>query len=88
MNAIRNEIVSLFKSSLHKDSKFYEQDLADFKRTLAGKSESEAKEQLARLRALSGLDAAFNNTVSKEMDKLDKSGMFSMHNMKPTNALD
>jgi len=88
MENLKAQLLNEFKKSLNADSKWFNEDMENFKSRLNGQSENELKRQLGNLVALNGGSAKFNKEVNDHLKELDKAGMFEMGNMSPLNALD
>jgi hypothetical protein len=82
------ELTNLYKKSLNSSSKFYTQDVADFKKRAETKTEAQLRQQLANMKCIMGMDSKVNKIVNTEVKRMDKAGMFKVGNMKPVNALD
>lgn len=76
-----------FEKTLDVNSKWYLQDLADFKKRAAYSDLKKLPQQLANLQALNNSKSSFTKTVNKEIKKLDAAGMFIAENLNPKNAL-
>lgn len=80
--------VELYKLTLNTNSKFYADDVRDFKANISGLSETQINEKISRLNAITSNKSTFNKSVEKEMRKMDNAGMFNVSSMAPKNALD
>jgi hypothetical protein len=80
------QAVKLYKKSLNPKSKWFNQDVTDFKSQLENKSIAELKEQVSRLSVYDS--SKFKKDANKEVSKLNKGGMFDISNMSGKNALD
>ena len=69
-----------------KPSKWLEQDKKDYIAFLNRKSDEELNQTFNNLSALNS--DRFEHKVNKELDKMDKSGLFNISKMTPFNALD
>lgn len=88
INTLRKEIIGLHTKTLNPKSKWYAQDLADFRAVLSTKTEAEMRQQLANMRGIAGLDKGLNKILEAEEKRMAKAGMYDLGNMKPENALD
>ena len=82
------QIIRLYTASQNAKSKWFAQDLADFKLAISLRTDKELKQQLANLNALAGNDSRFNRICDKEEKRMQRAGMYDLGNMKPKNALD
>mgnify|MGYP001768575897 CR=1 FL=1 len=83
-----NQVVASFKKSLNPNSKWYAQDLADFKARVSQLSVKELQEKAERLGAFYNPNSLLNRTANAEIKRMSKGGMFNVGNMKPENCLD
>ena len=82
------EAVEIYAGTLNPNSKFYNEDLQNFKRGISAKSEEEIKLHIDRLIQFSNPKSQFNLSADKEVRKMDKGGMYDVNRLKPINALD
>lgn len=80
------EAIQAFKLTLNPESKFYNQDIIEFKNAISKKSAQDIKDHINRLKSYSS--KYFEKKVNKELSKLDKQGMFNIKNFSPDNCLD
>jgi len=83
-----DKVIEAYKETLNPSSKWYEDDVNDFKRKISHKTEAELQQQLANILAISGKNQKFNSIVNKEINRMNKGGMFNVNAMKPINGLD
>jgi hypothetical protein len=69
-----------------KSSKWYLSDKMDFQSKLRMLDVAELKYKLNQLSSLNSIN--FEKKVNKEINKLDKAGMFNLGNMSPVHQLD
>jgi uncharacterized heparinase superfamily protein len=84
-NRLIEELTQEFKRTLNPASKFIAEDIANFKRIAASKTEKELREQLNRMQYMNG--GKFDRDCKKIVSKLDRGGMYEIKNMNPLNAL-
>ncbi len=77
-----------FEQTLSIASKWYDEDLANFKKGIALKTDQELETTVSRLRCLNGKNPSFNGMIAKELAFLEQGGMFDLNNAKPENCLD
>ncbi len=73
-----NNCIAAYKKTLKQDSKFFAQDVENFTHEIQKKNVRELVEHLERLEYYQS--KAFESVVNKEVNKLQKGGMF---NIKP-----
>ena len=83
-----DKVIEAYKETLNPSSKWYEDDLNDFKCRISHKTESELMQQLANILAVSGKDKRVNSIVNNEINRMSRGGMFNVNTMKPINGLD
>ena len=83
-----NQLVANFKRTLNPSSKWFAQDVADFKANVSRLSVKELEQKLGRFNAMNDEKSTFNKAVKKEVRLMDKSGLFNVSNMKPANCMD
>lgn len=86
LTAIQKERVEQFKKTLNKNSKFYNEDLQNFIDNISKESAKQSKISLSRVGSYS--TKQFQSKVNKEIEKMDKSGMFNVKKMHALNSLD
>ena len=84
--AMKKALISNHQSKLNKDSKWYHEDVADFKNNLNKVSDSRVKEMYRNMVAFNS--PSFEKWVEQEEGKMLKAGLFDMKNLKPQNCLD
>jgi len=82
------EVYALYKGSLNAKSKWYADDLSDFRALLQTKTVEQLKQQIANMRGIMGLDEQLNRVLSAEEKRMERAGMYDLGKMKPENALD
>lgn len=82
------KLVSLYKLRLNPQSKFYTQDIQEYKERLSFDNVTELKRKLSNLESYSNEKSSFNKTVKKEISKMDKNGLFDINKIKSKNMLD
>jgi hypothetical protein len=80
-----SQAVALYKKTLNPNSKWFSQDVEDFKNQLAKESVSVIKEKISRLSVYDS--KAFKKEIDKHISVLGKGGMFDVKNMDGKNAL-
>ena len=80
------ELLAEYRKSLNPSSKWFTQDIQEFKEKVSELRTSEVAERLRNRRAFNS--PAFEKLVAKEEAKLNKAGMYDIGNMRPENALD
>jgi len=83
---MKTALINDCKNRLNKNSKWYSEDVADFKSNLNKVSDSRIKEMYSNIVAFNS--KSFEKFVEKEERKLLKAGMYNMNNLKPQNCLD
>ena len=83
---MKTGLINDCKNRLNKNSKWYNDDVADFKSNLNKCSDSRIKEMYSNSIAFDS--KSFEKFVEKEERKLLKAGMYNMSNLKPQNCLD
>lgn len=78
--------IQLFTNTLDKRSKFYSQDLADFKTKINSVSFEQLQSSVNNMSYMASKKSDLD--FDRETRKLDKAGMFNIGNMKSINALD
>lgn len=86
LTKIQKERVEQFKKTLNKTSKFYNEDLQNFIDNVLNESVAQSKETLSRIGSYS--DKSQQKQVEKEIEKMDKAGMFNPSKMHILNSLD
>lgn len=86
LTPIQKERVAAYKKSLNTNSKFYEQDVADFIRNVKNETPAKSATMLGNQKWLNSEES--ERYVNHEVGKLDRAGMFNINRMKPKNALD
>lgn len=81
-----NESVRLFTNTLDKKSKWYNQDLTDFKQRIQCASIEQIKASINNMSYAQSEKSEID--FNKETRRLEKAGMFNISNMKHINALD
>ena len=87
-NSLVNQLVANFKKTLNPSSKWFAQDVADFKANVLRLSVKELEQKLGRFAALNDEKSTLNKVVRKEVKLMDKSGLFNVSNMKLANCMD
>lgn len=87
-SSLVNQLVANFKKTLNPSSKWFAQDVADFKANVSRLSVKELEQKLGRFTALNDEKSTFNKTVKAEVKLMDKSGLFNVSSMKLENCLD
>ena len=87
-NSLVNQLVSNFKKTLNSTSKWFAQDVADFKANVSSLSVKELEQKLSRFTAMTDEKSTFNKVVKKEVSLMNNSGLFNVSNMKAVNCLD
>lgn len=82
------ELLEQRKKSLNKNSKWYSQDIADYKENISKLSVKDLESRLEMFNAFSDPKSQFNKMANAEMKLMNKGGMYNIGNMKPTNCLD
>ena len=82
---LKLKLIREYKKSLDKNSKWFNSDLENYKEGLKGKSSLQLKRMLDNIICLNGGNNEFNKEIEKEINKLDKAGMFNTSNMNPRN---
>ena len=83
-----NQLVENFKTMLNPQSKFYKEDLANFKEKVSTLSVNELKERVGRMNAMNDENSEFNRAVRRETKRMEAAGMFDVGKMKQDNAID
>lgn len=78
--------IELFTKTLDKKSKFYQQDITDFKNRIQSASAQQLEQSINNMSYMASKKSDID--FERETRKLDKAGMFNIGNMKPINALD
>lgn len=86
LTAIQKERVEQYKKTLNKNSKFYNEDLQNFISNITKETASKSKSCLSRVGSYS--DKKEQSKIKKEIEKMDKSGMFDIKKMHAANSLD
>ena len=73
---------------MNKGSKWYKEDMQSFILSIENKSLIELKHMYNNLYCLGGKSSGFNSFISRELNELDKGGMFNVNNCKAVNCLD
>jgi hypothetical protein len=87
-NSLITQLVATFKRTLNPSSKWFNQDVADFKANVSRLSVKELENKLGRFTALNDEKSSFNKSVKKEVKLMEREGMFNVSNIKPNNCLD
>jgi hypothetical protein len=87
-SSLISQLVANYKKTLNTSSKWFAQDLADFKANVSRLSVKELEVKLGRLTSLNDENSSFNKKVKKEVSLLNRGGMFDMSKMKAANCLD
>lgn len=82
------QLIEKYKKSLNQKSKWYSEDVKQYKKAISELSVDELNRKLGNISALVDNDSKFNRAVRKEITKLDNAGMYNISGMKPGNALD
>ena len=72
---VEQQLVAIYESSLNKESKWYQEDLANYKSNIARITPEEQQHLLNNIKALNS--KVFENFVNREVNKMDKAGMYS-----------
>ena len=83
-----NELVANFKKTLKPSSKWFAQDVEDFKSNVEKLSVDELQIRWGNMNAMRNENSSFNKAIRAEEKKMLKSGMFNVGCMKPENCLD
>lgn len=86
LTAAQQERVRLFKATLNKSSKWYNQDLNDFISNVSKEDAAKSNELIGRMTYMRS--AKFEKEIAKEENRMLKAGLYETGNMTPTNALD
>lgn len=78
--------IELFTKTLDKKSKFYSQDISDFKIRIQSTSIQQLQQSVNNMSYMASKKSDID--FERETTKLDKAGMFNIGNMKTINALD
>jgi hypothetical protein len=83
---MKKELLENYKKTLSKSSKWYNQDIEDFKQNLDKCSKTKLKEMYNNMIAFNSEE--FENKIKEEENKLMKAGMYNITKMQPVNMLD
>ena len=83
---MKKALINNHQSKLNKNSKWYQEDVADFKSNINKVSDSRIKEMYRNMVAFNS--KSFEKWVAQEEGKMKKAGLFDMKNLKPQNCLD
>lgn len=86
ISEMKATLVKNYISGLNKSSKWYEQDIADYKCNIDNISNAKLKEMYDNSIAFNS--KSFEKIVAREESKLLKAGMFDINKLKPQNSLD
>jgi len=78
----------LYAKTLNPKSKWLKQDIAEYKANLSTLSITDIRNRLSKLNAMQDVNSTFNKQVVKEVQLLDKAGMFNVSKMQSKNCLD
>jgi hypothetical protein len=87
-NEMIEKMVSYYKKTLNKKSKWFETDIEDYRANLLKLSMEALREKYLRLQQIEDENSNFNKDIKKYISKLNKAGMYNIENMKPCNVLD
>jgi len=82
------QCATLYAKTLKPTSKWFKSDIAEYKTFLGTLSITDIRTRLNKLQALADTKSTFNKQIEKEVQLLDKAGMFNMSKMQPKNCLD
>ena len=80
------EMVRNWERSANKASKWYDSDKADYIAHVSRLTDEQLSERFGNSVALNS--EGFKRSIEREIGKLDRSGMFNVEKMKPSNMLD
>lgn len=83
---MKKALINDCKNRLNKNSKWYNDDVVDFKNNLNKCSDSRIKEMYNNSIVFNS--KSFEKFIDKEKEKLLKAGMYNMNNLKSQNSLD
>lgn len=83
-----DQVVKNFKTTLNSSSKWFIEDLSNFKKGVSEKSVKELEQMISNFNAMNDENSSFNRSIRSEEKRMLKCGMFNVNNMKPFNCLD
>ena len=87
-NSLVNQLVANYKKTLNPSSKWFTQDVADFKTNISRLSVKELEQKLGRISQYVNDNSFLSKQVNKEIKNMDKAGMFNINKMKAANCMD
>lgn len=88
MSELDKQLILVYKRTLRPNSKWFAQDLADFRRHISQKTTQEKQRILNNLRNLTEDDSPLAKEVEREIKSLDKAGMYDIRKIGPEHQLD
>ncbi len=80
---LKLKLIKEYKKSLDKNSKWFNSDLENYKEGLKGKSSKDLQRMLDNIICLNGGNKEFNKKIVREINKLEKAGMFDVSSLSP-----
>ena len=87
MKSIITAAIEQYKKTINPASKWYTQDIADFKQRISVLPTKEVERILNNLSSMNNGNSNFNKSVKSEVKALNKAGMFEMKNLSPNKCL-